>query len=909
MTKVLQCCDNCIGRERKRAHRRKETQKLLPGPLASIPVFGAINRKNSSVAAALAHETNPPTPTDPIAHQAWERSRIMVFSSTEYVDISTGECVLPTRITCYCRHHNEKVGFRIQFTARDFTGAIVASVLTNPVMMMDDHKSGKRGVTSDKTTTVKNNTIQQSLSTSTLMSNCSNSGHDDLRNIEDIDDDDYALEDQDDLDLEAGHYTKSRYTGLRMNIDADDYDADTDQSSPDLKAFQESTGRMAAKRRVADEDLTMEDFQIQQQHLRRKTSHDTQYSNSSFAYSIDRDSALLSPSPFMPGSPFAIDEEHNAFAPSFGQAMTTSGRSLLDHQQSYNNNNDSSMFTFFSQRTGSIQSPNDLVEQEKLNAESSVSLMGNFTTLDESIPSATNEFQTPSVLTAGLNSTIPSDNQFSSRSSSISTPMTSTMPLLYQSLSPYSSNNFQTPSSLGGDEDGSGLSASFLDIVQMQEFQNLQRQNFTQQQQFLLQIQQQQQQQSSLDSNSLRSMNPTSPSSEAFIPIPASLPDNVGADFGSSSINDDLDASALARKKRGRPRKSLTALTTLNMPSTPSMGASTSGASSPMTSPRAPSTNMPPSPSPPPFLGHESTSSTPLLTTAVLAGSSSSSSLNSLECVPSTSAAAAAHFLLFHQQQQQLQQQQKQAILARQPHHNHPFQGQQLHQQKPRVQKLIPTKGSVEGGEEITLLGTGFFPGMVPTFDGVPAIGVQFFGSETIVCRLPPRACPGVVIVKAHQQQQANNLMNNGGTTSSSSTSSVKSEDEGSSSGSELVRAMSQFFGGSSAASLSMPNDYDFEDQDVGVLFEYEEDKGDRDLIALALQVLGMKMNGRVESPHQVAMRIMATASAHQQQLAEQQKQQRQQLQLQAQPQRLSLQQRQQQQQKQPSQIRHTPQR
>lgn len=109
MTKILQCCDNCIGRERKRAHRRKESQKL-PGPLSSIPIFGSINPKNGPV--SLADEPIPPTPTDPVEYQAWERHRIMVFSSTEYVDISSGQCLLPTRITCYCRHHNEKVGFR-----------------------------------------------------------------------------------------------------------------------------------------------------------------------------------------------------------------------------------------------------------------------------------------------------------------------------------------------------------------------------------------------------------------------------------------------------------------------------------------------------------------------------------------------------------------------------------------------------------------------------------------------------------------------------------------------------------------------------------------------------------------------------------------------------------------------------
>jgi len=88
MAKVLECCDNCIGRERKRAHRRKESQKQ-PGPLGAIPIFGAINPKSGT--PSLDNEPVPPTPTDPIEYQAWARRRIMVFSSTEYVDISSGQ--------------------------------------------------------------------------------------------------------------------------------------------------------------------------------------------------------------------------------------------------------------------------------------------------------------------------------------------------------------------------------------------------------------------------------------------------------------------------------------------------------------------------------------------------------------------------------------------------------------------------------------------------------------------------------------------------------------------------------------------------------------------------------------------------------------------------------------------------
>lgn len=195
---------------------------------------------------------------------------------------------------------------------------------------------------------------------------------------------------------------------------------------------------------------------------------------------------------------------------------------------------------------------------------------------------------------------------------------------------------------------------------------------------------------------------------------------------------------------------------------------------------------------------------------------------------------------MLYQQQQQLQQlhQQKQAILSALPTHRHGL----YHSASPRVQKVVPAKGSVEGGMEVTLLGRGFLPGMIPTFDGVPALNVQVFGPDTILCRTPPRSHPGVVVVKAHirQQQQLQ-----------ASQQGLAAAGPGS-----LVLTMPTF---------SDDEDAD-EDEDATAQFEYEEDKGDRDLIALALQVLGMKMNGRVEPPNQVAMRIMAKAAEQQHQ-------------------------------------------
>ncbi|KAF9107735.1 hypothetical protein BGX29_005022 [Mortierella sp. GBA35] len=831
MTKVLECCDNCIGRERKRAHRRKETQKL-PGALGAIPVFGAIHPRNVE-AAFPAEDSNPPTPTDPAEHQAWERSRIMVFSSTEYVDISAGECMLPTRITCYCRHHNEKVGFRIQFTARDSTGAVVASVLSNPVMMMDDHKSGKKAVSSSEHASRGSISIPASPILVPLTQQWDNQS---VTNY------------IDEVDLEAGHPMQKQHqqqqqhhisTELKMEAEGE-----AELSSADVLSPLGSTARMGSKRRVSD-DSSMDDIQLQQQYFRRKTSHDITTTSgfaspSSLGFASIKRESLSSPSPFMPGSPFATDDEQNTFAPSFSQAMSMHRGSLIDQQAA-------NMFSL-AERSGSIHSLSDFSEQERLHAESA-SMLEDFTILDESMSSPTDAYLSMD------------HNIFPSRASfSIPGPTYPTLSAAYS-----------VPSTPG-----------VMDGPQLHEFQNFQNSNdiLQRQQQMLLmqlqraaQQQQQQQQQkeamtipwtnSDSDTKSAMSQS-TSPSLSSFIPIPTSLPDTTGfepnfqaitmAAVNSTEANGPLTPTPASEgpKKRGRPRKNVTVVPTATIPS---------GASSPMISPTAPSTNMPPSPSPPPYL-------TPAVT-------------QSLTGIGSTSATAAAQFLNF--QQQQLQVQQKQAILSR--------------LQKPRVQKLIPAKGPVDGGVEITLLGSGFFPGMVPTFDGVPASNVQFYGPETVICQLPPRGHTGTVVVKAQQSGNppGTTIVNNDETrfTAAAATSSSL----------ELVRTMHQLLSGNGSSSTSKSSlssssvsslNMSSQDEDIGVLFEYEEDKSDRDLIALALQVLGMKMNGRVEPPHQIAMRIMGTAAAQQQHL--QQQQQRLQLQHQHQQQQLQIQQQQHQQ-------------
>jgi hypothetical protein len=60
------------------------------------------------------------------------------------VNFISGDAILPTRIACYCRHHHEKVGFRICFQMRDYRGQVIAKGVSPPIMITDDHKSMKQ---------------------------------------------------------------------------------------------------------------------------------------------------------------------------------------------------------------------------------------------------------------------------------------------------------------------------------------------------------------------------------------------------------------------------------------------------------------------------------------------------------------------------------------------------------------------------------------------------------------------------------------------------------------------------------------------------------------------------------------------------------------------------------------------
>ncbi|KAF7968918.1 hypothetical protein HWV62_28852 [Athelia sp. TMB] len=126
----------------------------------------------------------------------------------------------------------------------------------------------------------------------------------------------------------------------------------------------------------------------------------------------------------------------------------------------------------------------------------------------------------------------------------------------------------------------------------------------------------------------------------------------------------------------------------------------------------------------------------------------------------------------------------------------------------PKIHRLIPALGPTYGGIEVTVLGTNFHPAMTLNcvFGDVVASSTQRWSDNTLVCVLPPRASPGVVGVWFDGVQKDN-------------------------------------------------------DASPPCLFTYT-DESDRALMELALQVVGLKMTGKIEDAKNVAMRIVGNSAS-----------------------------------------------
>ncbi|GMM30300.1 Mga2 protein [Martiniozyma asiatica (nom. inval.)] len=132
----------------------------------------------------------------------------------------------------------------------------------------------------------------------------------------------------------------------------------------------------------------------------------------------------------------------------------------------------------------------------------------------------------------------------------------------------------------------------------------------------------------------------------------------------------------------------------------------------------------------------------------------------------------------------------------------------------PTIQRIIPSSGPIRGGIEITLLGSNFKQGTIVKFGSNVALATQCWSETTIVTYLPPSQQAGPVVVTIEEPNGVKGSNNQ--------------------------------------------------------IFTYTDDT-DRQLIELALQIVGLKMNGKLEDAKNIAKRIVGTDSQQQQQQQQQQ--------------------------------------
>lgn len=118
----------------------------------------------------------------------------------------------------------------------------------------------------------------------------------------------------------------------------------------------------------------------------------------------------------------------------------------------------------------------------------------------------------------------------------------------------------------------------------------------------------------------------------------------------------------------------------------------------------------------------------------------------------------------------------------------------------PQLERLVPPQGPTHGGVEVTILGSGFYRGLTCLF-GEHAAATVYWNPNTLVCVLPPAAHPGPVVVSFKQHP--------------------------------LV----------------------LDGQEVPLFTYY--DANDQALLELALQIVGLKMTGKLHDAKHIAMRIL----------------------------------------------------
>jgi hypothetical protein len=126
----VKICSGCIQRERKRASRKKQKKA------DEEELFQKDEEKR-----VIVFNTNEIK--EWVEPSKDSQGGISGLPNSVQPSLAPGamQVELPMRIACYCRHQNEKLGFQVIFTIKDYTGKFVAQAMTNSIMITDDHKT------------------------------------------------------------------------------------------------------------------------------------------------------------------------------------------------------------------------------------------------------------------------------------------------------------------------------------------------------------------------------------------------------------------------------------------------------------------------------------------------------------------------------------------------------------------------------------------------------------------------------------------------------------------------------------------------------------------------------------------------------------------------------------------------
>ncbi|KAI9216011.1 hypothetical protein BC828DRAFT_401384 [Blastocladiella britannica] len=97
-------------------------------------------------AAAAAAAVAATATATPAGDLAMSDRKTMLVHAPPVMDFAQGDATLPTRIPCYSRHHKEKVGFVVEFELRDVHGRAIARGESPPILITDDHKMTKKSI-------------------------------------------------------------------------------------------------------------------------------------------------------------------------------------------------------------------------------------------------------------------------------------------------------------------------------------------------------------------------------------------------------------------------------------------------------------------------------------------------------------------------------------------------------------------------------------------------------------------------------------------------------------------------------------------------------------------------------------------------------------------------------------------